>query len=528
LRISDFRQLVQGQLTLAAVPDGASGQPGALPGLVLLLDAREKSELLSATLEKIRTQLRQSNRSVRTDRLRNVEFTTLSAIPPGISNGQATAVSFGQAGSVLLVGTSTRVLERILARLDDPTLEALADQDSFQSEKGLFLEAQTFGWLRFRPVYDLALGLARTAGGETDEGSPMPDASTVAEACGLPTVKTLAFSARQAREGAYWDLLMRTSEGERKGVFNMLAIERKDASPAPFVPAEVVQFSRWRLDLKEGWSSLRAILDEVAPGALDGFVLGPLEQAAKERDPGFNFDDSIVGNLGNDVLTYAKAPKGTSIEALNTQPSLTLVGSPNPKRIIEAVRTVLLAAQAMLPPFAGSELEEREFQGRTIYSFPLPPVPGPDGSPGPARSFLFSAGTSYAAFTTDAAILEEFLRGGEAQRPLREVAGLAAAAQVVGGTSTGLFAYQNDAENFRVFLEFLKNNTELLTTIFNMTPLRGEIDGAALLNEWFDIALLPPFDQIGKYFGFTVYAGETRGDRYSLRFFTPTPPQMRE
>ena len=68
---------------------------------------------------------------------------------------------------------------------------------------------------------------------------------------------------------------------------------------------------------------------------------------------------------------------------------------------------VFVTAQAGAPA-------EREFLGRKIFSVPLPAMPFAAGSGAPnpnrPRTLHYTASGGYVAFSTDNAILEEFLR----------------------------------------------------------------------------------------------------------------------
>ena len=44
----------------------------------------------------------------------------------------------------------------------------------------------------------------------------------------------------------------------------------------------------------------------------------------------------------------------------------------------------------------------------------------------------------------------------------------------------------------------------------------------------FDYKLHPAFDQVAKYFGFTVYSGQVSADGYRLRIYGPTPAGARK
>ena len=45
--------------------------------------------------------------------------------------------------------------------------------------------------------------------------------------------------------------------------------------------------------------------------------------------------------------------------------------------------------------------------------------------------------------------------------------------------------------------------------------------------QWVDFSLLPSFDTVAKYFSFSVYGGSFTPDGFALKFFMPTPPQLR-
>ena len=45
------------------------------------------------------------------------------------------------------------------------------------------------------------------------------------------------------------------------------------------------------------------------------------------------------------------------------------------------------------------------------------------------------------------------------------------------------------------------------------------------LKDWFDFALLPPFDKVEQYFHFSVYSGVVNGDGFTFKSFAPRPPK---
>ena len=79
-------------------------------------------------------------------------------------------------------------------------------------------------------------------------------------------------------------------------------------------------------------------------------------------------------------------------------------------------------------------------------------------------------------------------------------------------------------------LDALKNDASGLEKMLALTPLGAKLssqDGKGL-KDWLDFSLLPPFDQIAKYFSFTVYSGSANADGLSYRIFSPVPPQLKK
>jgi hypothetical protein len=134
-------------------------------------------------------------------------------------------------------------------------------------------------------------------------------------------------------------------------------------------------------------------------------------------------------------------------------------------------------------------------------------------------------------FSTDASTLEEFLRSGESPgRSLRETAGLADAAQRVGGQSTGLFTYENQNEAMRLLFEWLRKSTAApkrppdASLLVNSLPFAGPEKS---VRDWMDFSLLPEFPKVAKYFSFSVWAGSANAEGLTYKFFWPKPPALK-
>jgi hypothetical protein len=290
------------------------------------------------------------------------------------------------------------------------------------------------------------------------------------------------------------------------------------------VPADAVKFQRFRLDVQKAWNTLESMVSEISPQMGGGLKL-ILETAGKDKDPNFDLRKELIGNLGDDLISFQKNPRSNTLADLNSPPALYLLGSPNAEKLAAALKTIA----SLLPPQL-TNIKERELLGRKVYSLTLPGAPNPDGSM-TQRNLSYSASGGYLALSTDDALLETYLRSGEnTGKTLRDTVGLAEAAQKIGGMSTGMFGYENTSETVRVLLETLKNDygtVEKLLLMMPFVPKPGGKDSKGL-KDWVDFSLLPPFDQIAKYFYFTVYSGSANADGLSYKVFSPTPPQLKK
>lgn len=549
VKLADYADLLQGQFTAAITQNGWKGSVDPLPGLVVLLDAKDKGELLKKNLADVKKRLTDAGKTIRTDKIRDVEFTTLvinlDELTKGMADGgnagtdakpkegadakpaadakpgSTLELHFGQVDSLLLVGTSTKDLEKILARLAGSGAGFLAEVPAFETDaREFFRDTLTYGWIHFAPLAEI-LGKIQLPGGAG--GNPMmPQMDKLLETLGVNGLRTLAFNEHATPEGLSASLFLGSPEDKRKGLLRLLATQTKDAAPPAFVPADSVQFSRWRGDGQQFWNTIETMANDLAPGML-GFVIAQLEAAMREKDPAFDFKKNLVGNLGDDFISYQKAPRGDTLEDLSAPPAISLLASANPEQLMQGVRATLVL---LPPPFNASALKEREFLGRKIYSLPLPAMPTGADDKAAERKLNFAVNGGYLAISADAGMIEEYLRSSETKpKPLAETPGLADASQKVGGMGTGLFGFQNDAENMRVMIEVLRKNPDLFATALAFSPLApkgGQPD--KVVKEWVDFSLLPPFEKVAKYFGITVYAGHVSKTGYTLKVFTPKPP----
>jgi hypothetical protein len=535
LKVADFTSLLQGQFTFAVTVNGSTGHDDVPPGLLVLLDARDKSPQLQTNLAALTKKMTDAGRALRTENIRGIPFTVVTLSSNDLANvfGQGTPVSeigkepkpqkpvdiyFAQYQSLLIAANSAALAGAVIAHLTGGSVPALADDPAFAADKlSQFRNPPTYyGWFNGKVFFNLLNAGSVVNGGDADADPMMSNfsAAKILGATGLGNLRSASFALHEAREGSTADLHITAPVDERNGILKLLSLPARDSSPPAFVPADAIKFTRVRLDGSQTWTGLQKMFADLSPQALAGInsVVDLANASVKDKDPSFDLRKNLFANLGDDFISYSKAPLGDSLTAMAHPPSIFLIGTPNPDQMIEAIKVVgsLMAPQ-------DSSVQPRDFHGHKIHSLAMRAQRTAAGSI-PQPPLLLSSASGYLAITTDAGILEEFLRSADANlKPLRETAGLNEAAAHVGGTSTGLFSYQNQREVMRESFRLFKSAVDNDPTMKMFPPA---------FRDWADFSLLPEYDAVSKYFYMTVFTGSADAGGLSLKIFTPRPPQL--
>lgn len=558
VRFDDYTNLIQGQLTFAITQNGWQGRGEPRPALLFLGDAKDKSDRLKKNLADIRSKWIDAGKPIKTEKIRDTEFMVLMLgaedMPKSLkkflgpeprfqdSEGKSetspdeqqaepknekpkSPLYVGQAGSVLVVGSAPRAIERVLISLGGGQPPTLSDQAVFRANQlAVFRDAHMYCWVNVKAFVDVLLREIKanaSAEAEEEESEQMFrrfDPAQAISAIGLGGLRAASFSMRESSEGSLMQFYLDVPEASRTGIFKILAGVPKDCMPPGFVPGDVVKFSRWRIDAQQAWAALEQMLGGFG---VFNFILDSASAAAKEADPEFDLKKAVIGNLGDDFISFNKTPRPTDSAELCAGQSLLLVGSPKPDQFIGGLKT-LFGAMAQ----AGGGITEREFLGKKIYSFQVPFLPGADPRNMAARKLSFAASAGYVGFSADPAVLEEFLRSENKNKPLRETPGLTEAAQKVIGPGTTMFEYENQAEQVRILFATLKEQSDSTQNASSASPIPGA--ELTMLRQWMDFSLLPPYEKVSKYFHFSVSALNTSVDGILLKMFSPVPPRLKK
>ena len=532
IKFSDYTSLFQGQITLGFSIKGIESGDAMNPSWLLLMDSKDKTEDLKKNLADLKKKWTDGGKQLKSEKIRDVEFSTLSlsanefgkivqkAFNPdnkdtSDNSGEKIDLIIGQSDSLLIIGNNNADIEKVIVKQTGGQSTTISEQSDFQSNQAMFRDSLVFGWLNLRPVVSFASKkVAQMASAMPAGGNPMaPKPDKVLAAIGIDGLKAISFSILGNPEGELVHLFVNAPESNRKGLLKLFSFESKGANPPAFIPADAINFSRTRMDGQKMFSTIEGMISEISP-EIGGFLQMGLAAAGKDKDPNFDLKKSLIGNIGDDIITYQKAPKTVTVADLESPPTMVLIGSSNADELLKSMYT---GASLVVAPNA---IKERDFLGKKVYTVAVPAMPN---SSGEEKILQVGSTAGYVAFSTDVTIFEEFLRSSEQKpKPLDEVTGLKDAAQKVGGMNSGMWGYENHKETIRMAFELLKKDASSIEKLFDM----GSAKGMGELKEWIDFSLLPSYDKVAKYFSYSIYSGILNGEGFSFKYFTPNPPGM--
>lgn len=536
--LADYYDLPQGQITFAITRSDWDGQDEKkIPGFLLLVDTKDHAGMLKTNLDALQQKWTAAGKSVRTETIHGIPFSivpmssndippTLSAILPASQPVQVLGkepeaprhyeLVIGQYQSMLIAGDSVRAVEPVMSRLTGGGVPCLADDVQFASDKASqFRDLPVYyAWFNAHALFSVLA--------QIPAAQPNPDAPTmfpavapsaVLNATGLLGLRSASLAYHQSHEGTFITFYLAAPEAGRQGLLKMIATDSRDAAPPAFVPADAVKFWRWRLDGQKIWSELQKSVGGAFPGAigsLNGFI-DMANSIAQQKDPSFDLRKNFIANLGDDWLSYDKGPAGTTVADLNRSRGIFLFAAENPEQTLHALTSV---ASFSAPP--DNVPATQNFLGHTIHVVPMRPQALPNGET--AQDLLYcSISGGYVAMSTDLSVLQEYLRSaGTPPRPLTDTPGFAEAVEKIGGMGTGLFGYQDHRVVMRAAFGSLKQSAAQA-----MVPFMPKS-----FSDWIDFSLLPDYDQVSKYFYFSVFNGTTTPDGILFKGFTPRPPQL--
>ena len=515
-KLEEYTDLAQGQITLALLnaPDPIAPFE---PHGVLIIDAGNNAPALGKKLGELKAKLTAEAKPHKIQTVRGAEFISMG------KQGKGGQIHLGQAGELLLVGDHLPTLERVLARQGANPAPGVGENMRFASRQtAQFRDALGYGWVDCEPLVKALIdALGKNMPQPSPENPMAMEPGRIVHALGLNGLKAIGVSMHTGPEGGLAEIFLDVPAAGRRGLFNLMTTEARDTTPPAFVGANVSKYVRWRQDLPLFWKNMIGIANEISPIA--GPMIGFFEGSIREKDPTFNLQAQLIANLGDDVVVIEQTPRGgNKLEDMLGSKAIFLIGSPKPEAVTKAMRTMMSAT--------GKEPRVRESEGRTIYSFGDDAGALENSEPkSPVAGVHLVSSPGYLAISTDLASLENYLRGAKNDgNALKDLPGFAAAATKVGGLNTGSFGYENSRETMRGLWQTVQKNPNLIRDLtgpmFGAAAKKSKPTGADLA--WIDLAALPPFEKVERYFHFWVYGTQTTPEGVQIRYYGPNPPGL--
>jgi hypothetical protein len=564
------------QMAPAELLGAASGQvtfallapPGQRREWVLLAETGSASNTLTTNLARLRKTWVDSGRALRTETVRDQEALVLtlpeeilpaslraalsarpafdeSIAPPPVTprsvpsantrTNSAHELRVIQTGHRLLLGSSSATLAAVLARLDQHELPVLAGQAAYaRTASPLLTDAPFWGWAEARTVLELfgVPATTDTLSAETLAANPeaalflSPGLAQLARAIGLGAMQTVTFTLSNAAAGTRFELRLVPRERATRNLLAALAGPPADLAPPPFVPAEALEFDRVRWTASNLPAALNQAFEDFSPrfGSAINFLVDTAHEAAKAKDPEFDLRAHLRAGMGEELIRWDRF-----VGDAGTNQSLRRVlvfPSPAPERLVQALRALFI-----LFPQQEGEAKERAFLERTIYSVPLPPLPGSAAPIEGMGTLHYAATAGYVVLSTAESLVEEFLRQGEATaKPLKDLPGLKAdREQVIGPGARAAGCWDDAVLGGAAWASFL-SRPDSGAALVPFLPLPELVSRAfleeATLPSLAEGAGLPAFDAVKPYFHRSLYALAVDSDGVTLRYFAPRPPSL--
>ena len=516
-----------------------------MPGVLLLLDARGKSDLLKTNLAALRKKWTDAGKPMHNETIRGISFSvvplssndipaTLAGVLPkrrpvqelGKENKPPPPgeIVFGQFESLLIVGSSLKVVEPVATRLTGGALPPLAGNALFAADRlGQFRDAPLYyGWLNAKTLFDVLVHIPPPEP-NPEAPSPVPPFpwDKVLAASGLTGLKSASFSYRESHDGSQLNFYLAVPEAERQGIFKIITTLPKDANPPAFVPADAVKFWRWRVDGQKSWAAFLKMFEDISPAWLNSLnsAISIANATAQQKDPNFDVRKNLIGNLGDDWINYQKSPAGNTPADLTSGPSLFLFAALNPDQAVLAIKNVasLTSSQENAPA-------PRDFLGRKIYTIAL-------RSSRPSRA-AFALLRSQRRLCRpdnrrfhDGSLSAKRRQQGEAVARNRRPGRRRPARRRRGQRPVHLpEPVRSHARGSHRFEKEFPGQPVIRWRQCVQRPPFGSPE--KILSEWMDFSLLPDFDKVSKYFYFSVTGGSVTADGLSFKIYAPRPPLL--
>lgn len=483
--IADLLKVPAGELSV-----GVFDVPGATDGgvgIVLILDYGDNESTVKTLLEKAEAALEKNGSKRTTEEFEGTEIVVYTKeggesdsqtedddldiegeddATPGA--GAPNTVAWFHKDGRYVWGNGAPALEAVLARWDGGHDDTLASNEiyAYASEKTRSDDRDPIFTWYVDPVGAFQAFATRAQGGP----QPLQMATAFLPMLGVTKVK--AFAGSVDASTAEFDTISKAFlyvEQPATGVLGIFQFPPAELAPPEWVPESAAMYLGANWDVPAAVQSVKTLVDTFqGPGAFDQIMNRAASSPNAKVHPQKDLLDQLTGRL--DLVNFPavvprNAPQGGPPVA--QQPAVIAVGVKD-----EAKMKDLLNRLSQTQGFPG---KKRDFQGTTIYELP---VPNPAGT---SSNMAFAAAKGSLIFATDPARMEEILRSGGGTAPLAQSDAYKAIAEHM-PDQVSMISYSDQRDQFKTVYE-----------AFRSGQFGQQIEG-------FDFSVLPPFEDIAKYF----------------------------
>lgn len=309
--------------------------------------------------------------------------------------------------------------------------------------------------------------------------------------------------------------------GTRKGVLKMLEARTEAVRPPRFIPALAYSVGFLNLDIRRAYDELVSIIYGFNP-AMATLMQGPLVMPETEGQPAIALKADIIEYLGSEIVVAQSANKPFSADAMPTETFIAV--SVSNRAALE--KSISLVHKRLIVP--NNPQPSRELLGHTIYllgpvgmpvlggAAPMAEVPSPRELP-PGAKTAFTITDTHLILGPEPAV-ERAIRtlAGAESEPIGSVEWFAAAKSAVPSV-VGLAGFENNAASGELLWWMLRQSAKNRRADMGMGPAAAVLAGQDLW-QLADFKLLPEFDAVRKFFGYSAFYGITRADGFLFEF----------
>lgn len=544
-KILDTNGLPEGTVALAFV-FGANAGPEQEPSFLLIGQWGRNIDRVKDVLDKLAAQEveKGAHRSIETYRDVNIITLTTELPPRQVQDWENYNEQDGNVpmktvqpppekdafcflDDCLIVGNDVETVKFVVAHIKGATGAALAgdgDYVSVMSETGPYHDID---------IYFNVKQFIKRMSAEDKTGEFGKEMSNL----GLDGVAGLGCSLGIETEGGgalSGKAFLKTS-GTKRGILKMLETRTEAVRFPRFIPASAYSVGLLNVDIKRAFDEFLSVLYGFEPAAAMGFQQ-PIIEAGAEGEPAVTLRADIIEYLGSQIVfsQSIKKPFAAGAEPTENLIAIAISNRVALEKSLSRVHKQLIAPNNPEPT--------RELLGHTIYmmgpaGFPILGGEEEDGNKDndddmmvPANFGVMGAveqppgprsipAVSRLAFTiTDTHLI--LGQEGAVERAIRTIGGAESesissaewfnSAKSAVPSVAGLASFENTAASCELLWWMLKESTKNKRANMGMGP--AAVFAGPDFQELADFSLLPPFETVRKYFGYTASYGITRSD----------------